>query len=106
MLFRSVENEIVSQTIPRTVIALEDWDYTSGEAPGEDVFAAFYVDLAVAEEYKIHTRLGSRLNYETTGISSLFRKTGRGIGRMDTDEYTKQFQALDPAWEKPETWMP
>ena len=88
MLFRSVENDIVSETIPRTVIALEDWDYDEGNAaaPSDAVFAALYVDLSEAEELKTHTRLGSRLNYETTGMSSLFRKTGRGIGRMDTDE--------------------
>lgn len=35
MLFRSVENEIVAETLPQTVAALEDWEYDSGEAPGE-----------------------------------------------------------------------
>jgi putative spermidine/putrescine transport system permease protein len=107
MLFRSVENDIVSETIPRTVIALNEWDYEGGNAaaPNEDVFAALYVDLSEAEEFKTHTRLGSRLNYETTGMSSLLRKTGRGIGRMDTDEYTKQFEALDPKWGEPATWV-
>ena len=107
MLFRSVENEIVSETIPRTVIALEDWDYEDGNAapPSDDVYAALYVDLAEAEEFKTHTRLGSRLNYETTGMSSLFRKTGRGIGRMDTDEYTAQFETLDTRWADPMVWV-
>ncbi|MGJ8571501.1 MAG: ABC transporter permease [Hoeflea sp.] len=106
MLFRSVENDIVSQTIPRTVIALEGWDYDEGNAaaPDSDVFAALYVDLSEAEEFKTHTRLGSRLNYETTGMSSLMRKTGRGIRRMDTDIYTKQFGALDPKWAEPAVW--
>ncbi len=107
MLFRSVENDIVSQTIPRTVIALNEWDYQDGNtaAPSEETFAALYVDLSEAEEFKTHTRLGSRLNYETTGMSSLLRKTGRGIGRMDTDEYTKQFEALDPKWGDPAAWV-
>ncbi len=105
MLFRSVENEIVSETLPRTVVALKDWDYESGEGPGEDVYAALYVDLVEAEEMKTHTRLGSRLNYEMTGISSLFRKTGRGIGRMDTDAYTKAITTLDAAWNEPATWI-
>ena len=107
MLFRSVENEIVADTLPRTVVALEEWDYEGGNAapPSDDVYAALYVDLSEAEEYKTHTRLGSRLNYETTGMSSLLRKTGRGIGRMDTDEYTKQFEALDPRWEEGATWV-
>ena len=105
MLFRSVENEIVANTLPRTVQALEDWRYASGEVPSEDVFAALYIDLAEAREFKIHTRLGSRLNYEITGASSLFRRTGRGLGRMDTDIYREQFAELDPAWENPVVWV-
>ena len=105
MLFRSVENEIVANTLPRTVQALEHWRYASGEVPGEDVFAALYADLAEAREFKIHTRLGSRLNYEITGASSLFRRTGRGLGRMDTDIYREQFAELDPAWENPVVWV-
>jgi len=104
MLFRSVENEIVPDTLPRTVEALEDWDPASGEAPGEDVFAAFYTDLYIAAERKNHTRLGTRLNYQTTGISSLFRQSGRRVDRLDTDIYAEQFEALDPAWADPETW--
>ncbi len=104
MLFRSVQNSIVQDTIPRTVQALRTWDATSGEAPGEDVFQAFYTDMVFAEERKLHTRLGTRLNYELTGISSLFRKTGRGVGRFDTDDYTKAYAKLDEAWEDPATW--
>ena len=104
MLFRSVENQIVADTLPRTVEALETWDAASGEAPGEDVFAAFYTDMVVAEELKTHTRLGSRLNYETSGISSLFRKTGRLIGRFETDLYADAFGALDAGWREAATW--
>ncbi len=105
MLFRSVENEIVADTLPRTVVALKDWDYESGQSPDEKVYAALYVDLTEAEEMKTHTRLGSRLNYEVNGISSLFRKTCRGVGRMGTDSYTKALGKLDSAWKKPATWI-
>ncbi|MEO0991839.1 MAG: ABC transporter permease, partial [Pseudomonadota bacterium] len=104
MLFRSVENQIVQETLPETVPVLASWEAASGEAPGEDVFLAMYVDLVIAEEYKIHTRLGSRLNYEEAGISSLFRGTGRKVGRFDTDVYTDQFLDLDEAWESGATW--
>ncbi|APX90994.1 polyamine ABC transporter permease [Brevirhabdus pacifica] len=105
MLFRSVENQIVSETLPETVMALEDWDEHDAEIPGPDTFTALYIDLYLASERKLHTRLGTRLNYEQTGISSLFRKTGRRVKRFATDDYTKQFVALDPEWENPAVWV-
>ncbi len=106
MLFRSVENGIVEDTLPKTVIALQEWDPTSGNVPDEVVFAALYDDLVVAVEEKTHTRLGSRLNYEETGVSSLFRKTGRGVKRMDeAGPYKEQFIDLDKDWGNVETWQ-
>ena len=51
MLFRSVENQMVAQTLPRTVATLPGWDAASGEAPDETVFAALYTDLVVAEAF-------------------------------------------------------
>jgi len=105
MLFRSVENSIVSDTLPRTVVALQDWDPNSGEAPDEPVFAALREDLEVAVKQKTHTRLGSRLNYEQTGISSLFRKTGRRIKRMEEGPYKAQFIKADKKWGEVETWQ-
>ena len=52
MLFRSVENGIVQETIPRTVEVLKDWDADSGELPDEAVFAALATDLETAVEEK------------------------------------------------------
>ncbi len=104
MLFRSVQNDIVQDTLPRTVVALQDWDYESGQPPGEPVFRALAADLAVAVEEKAHTRLGSRLNYETTGMSSLFRRTGRGVDEIG-EVQAEQFFDLNPAWEEPATWV-
>ncbi|MEE4014154.1 ABC transporter permease subunit [Roseibium sp. FZY0029] len=106
MLFRSVENGIVEDTLPKTVVALQEWDPTSGTVPDEAVFVALYDDMAVAVEEKTHTRLGSRLNYEESGISSLFRKTGRGIKRMDeAGPFKEQFIDLDKDWGAVETWQ-
>jgi putative spermidine/putrescine transport system permease protein len=105
MLYRSVDNRIVSETLPRTVAALSSWDETQAELPDRGVFDALYFDLFFAAEYKIHTRLGSRLNYQQTGVSSLFRKTGRRVDRFDTDEITEQFIALNPQWANPEFWV-
>ncbi|WP_425071871.1 ABC transporter permease [Sagittula sp. S175] len=104
MLFRSVENQIVSETLPRTVVALEDWDGTSGELPGDDVFFAAYEDIFIAAEKKLHTRLGTRLNYELTGVSSLFRKSGRGLDDIG-EVYQDEFKGLDKDWDKGEPWV-
>ncbi|WP_319519915.1 ABC transporter permease [uncultured Martelella sp.] len=104
MLFRSVQNEIVPETLPRTVTALESWDPASGELPDNFVFAALRDDLVIAAERKQHTRLGSRLNYEMTGMSSLFRKTGRRVDDFG-EIFTEQFEDLNEAWVEPATWV-
>jgi putative spermidine/putrescine transport system permease protein len=101
MLFRSVENRIVSVTLPRTVAALAQ---DEGEVPGEPVFVALYEDLVVAEEYKRHTQLGTRLNYELGGASSLFRSVGRAVARFGTEVYADQFQDAAPAFEDGAQW--
>ncbi len=103
MLFRSVENQIVQETLPRTTDALKDWDGKSGELPPDAVFDAAYTDIFIAAENKLHTRLGSRLNYELTGVSSLFRKSGRGLDDIG-EEYQDQFEDVDKAWGDAERW--
>jgi putative spermidine/putrescine transport system permease protein len=104
MLFRSVDNRIVSETLPLTVESLADWNLQSGEIPGEETFAALRDDLEIAVAERIHTRLGSRLNYESSGMSSLFRKTGRSVKRMVEGDYTSQFIDVDEDWGDVETW--
>ena len=103
MLFRSVENQIVSETLPRTSQTLETWDAATEDLPPETAFAALAYDLVDAQERKLHTRLGSRLNYETTGMSSLFRKTGRSVDEVG-EIYLDQFTELDPRWDEAEHW--
>ena len=108
MLFRSVENQIVSDTLPRTVKALEGWEAVSGELPDEAVYRALAEDLVIARKAKTHTRLGSRLNYEKSGMASLFRKTGRRIGRWDLaaePSLKAKFLEADQAWGKIETFQ-
>ncbi|MBD1545626.1 ABC transporter permease [Roseibium aggregatum] len=105
MLLRSVENSIVEETLPKTVQALASWDPTSGKLPDEAVFAALAADLKVAVKEKTHTRLGSRLNYEQTGMSSLFRKTGRHVKKMKEGPYKEQFLEVDKDWGDLDVWQ-
>jgi putative spermidine/putrescine transport system permease protein len=103
MLFRSVENQIVRDTMPRTVAALADYDAAAGGLPRDEVFEAAYYDVFYAAERKLHTRLGSRLNYEQTGASSLFRKSGRGIDDIG-EVYQDQFKDLNRDWDEGRPW--
>jgi len=106
MLFRSVENEIVPQTLPTTVEALQDWDPQTDALPGEPVFAALHDDLTVAVEAKTSTRLGQRLNYEYSGFSSLMRGVARELKKMDpAGPFKEQFIAADKKWSEPAVWQ-
>ncbi|WP_170513697.1 ABC transporter permease [Ruegeria atlantica] len=107
MLFRSVENGIVEKTLPLTVVALENWDEKSGELPDEAVYDAFVNDMIIAVAEKKHTRLGSRLNYEEPGISSLFRKSGRKIRKWDPEAdapFKEKLIDADKGWGDVENW--
>tara|TARA_R110002124_G_scaffold66769_4_gene181554 strand:+ start:177 stop:1727 length:1551 start_codon:yes stop_codon:yes gene_type:complete len=104
MLLRSIKNDIVVDTLPETVSQLSAWDHEGTELPNDTVWTSFYIDMWFAAERKQHTRLGTRLNYEMTGVSSLFRKTGRRVDRFDTDIYADQFIALDESWSQPQSW--
>ncbi len=107
MLFKSVENDIVADTLPLTVAALQDWDAASGELPDEPVYEAFVTDMIEAVAAKQHTRLGTRLNYEETGMSSLFRKSGRQIRRIDIAEdapFKEKLIDINEDWGDVETW--
>ncbi|MCG6859238.1 MAG: ABC transporter permease [Salaquimonas sp.] len=104
MLFRSVENSIVEETLPRTIEALKGWDASSNQLPDEAVYAALADDLKIAFKNKTHTRVGQRLNYENTGMSSLFRSSGRRVARMKEGPYKEQFLEINKGWGDPETW--
>ena len=103
MLFLSVENKIVSDTIPRTAAALDGWDANAAPTPDETVFRALYYDIFLAAEAKQHTRLGSRLNYEQSGISSLFRKSGRGLDDVG-DDYLDALEDQSDVWGEGAFW--
>ncbi|MBO9395391.1 ABC transporter permease [Shimia sp. R9_2] len=107
MLYRSVQNGIVSNTLPRTVEALADWDASTGELPDEVVFAAMAADLKDAAEAKIHTKVGTRLNYENPGMSSLFRKTGRKAKKFDIENggpWKEELIDINKGWGEFDNW--
>ena len=107
MLSRSVENDLVSETLPKTVKALQSWDALSGELPSEPVYAAFALDIQNAAKAKVHTKVGLRLNYEKSGIASLFKKTARKAKKWDIQNdgpFKDKLIKVHNGWGEIEVW--
>ncbi len=102
MLFRSVDNPLVADHMPRTVAALEAWDDRS-ELPDEAVYAALVADLAEAREDRTIGRLATRLNYETGGLRSTITRTGRRAARLEPP-FKEALIDLNEDWANPETF--
>ena len=108
MLSRSVENDLVSQTLPATVGAIQSWDALSGELPDELVYKAFAQDIQNAAKAKVHTKVALRLNYEKSGIASLFKKTARKAKKWDIETdgpFKEKLIKVHKGWGEVEVWQ-
>jgi len=102
MLYNSVYDPDVADNMPRTVVALRDWD--GKDLPSEEVFAAFVADMKEAQANKQVALVGKRLNYEISGIRSKVIATGRKVGALEQGPYRDAVIAIDKVWGSPETW--
>ena len=105
MLLLSIDNSIVKKILPKSSEALQNWDEYSGELPGEAVFAAMVDEIKKAKAAKEHTRVGQRLNYESSGFSSLFRKAGRKVTKIKTPPFKEALIKTDKRWGEIYTWQ-
>jgi putative spermidine/putrescine transport system permease protein len=109
MLSRSVENKTLHEIFPETTELLSNWDETSGKLPDEAVFKALVLEGQIAAEDRTINKVGKRLNYEKSGMSSLFRKTGRKLRRFDPAKletsYTELVLGIDKKWKDIDTWQ-
>ena len=105
MLYRSVENQIVSEVLPKTVAAIADWDETGDQLPTDAVFQAAVEDIRMAFKAKKLGRVGRRLNYEKPGMASLLRKSGRRSLKITEAPYAAQMiRKIDKKWGDINTW--
>ncbi len=105
MTFRSVENGLVERVLHRTVPLLAQWDESSGELPSEEVFAAMVADIAEGRETRKIGRVGTRLNYEKGGMSSLFRKSGRKAKKIKEPPFKDALIKVDKRWGDISNWQ-
>ena len=96
MLFRSVDDRMITKMLPNTFKTIEQWDGI--ELPEEPVYAALYEDLSYLKKTKTYGKIIARLNYEKGGFSSLIKKTVRKIEKFEDGNYKEQFIKVHKRW--------
>lgn len=102
MLFRSVDNPIVHENLPETIAVLEHWD--GQEVPGEEAFAALAADLVQARKTKLIGRVATRMNFEKSGVRSLFTSTARKAKKMEAP-FKEAFLKVNEKWGQRDLWV-
>lgn len=104
LLWRSVENPEVVNTLPRTLEALAEWDGRG--LPAEPAYQALAEDLHQARREQSLGDLSKRLNMELAGYRSLLTKTARAMPFRETPaSYQEALEALDERWGDPAFWQ-
>lgn len=103
MLFNSIDDPVVADALPRSAALLRAQPAGSG-VPDEPVFAALAADMKAAVEAQTASVVASRLNYEESGLRTLFMKTTRGLGPLEQGPWKDAFLAIDGAWGEPKIW--
>lgn len=102
MLYLSVYNPVFSDNMPRLTEWLLAHEVT--DVPGEDAFKALVLDLKDARKARTHAQVGTRINYERAGATSLFKSTARRIGKIDGPPYKEQLLAINMEWGEVHLW--
>ncbi len=103
MLFSSVSDPVVTEAMPRFTQLVRSLP-SDQRIPGEQVFTALAEDMKLAVESQTASKVASRLNFEESGLRTLFMKTTRRIGSTTQGPWKPVFLAIDPAWGEPKVW--
>ena len=107
MLFRSVENPLVTDTLPMTIAALSDWDENGDELPSEAVYTALVRELQVADENRSALVLARRMNYEMAGFTTMIRRALRPMRGWDVETdgpFRERMIETHGGWGELDTW--
>ena len=102
MLFRSIDDRMVTKMLPKTYKAMEEWD--GRELPSEQVFEAFYLDYKILVEEKTFGKLATQLNYEKNGFKSILKKLKRKMKNFEEGNYKEQIMEVHKRWANVEYW--
>ena len=102
MLFRSVDDRMVTNMLPKTFEAMKKWD--GKELPQEEVFEAFYLDYKILVEEKRHGKLATQMNYTKNGFKSILKKLARKQKKFEEGNYKEQIMSVHKRWTNLEYW--
>ena len=102
MLFRSVDNPVVSTYLPKTIEQLTLWK--GKELPKEEVFETLARELLIAKKNRTIGKVAARLNFETSGMRSAINKTVRKIKKYKGTRYKEALIKFDKRWGETNTW--
>jgi len=102
MTMRSVDNWHVGTLMPETTAALENWD--GKELPDEAVFAALFKDLQAGAKSREIGKVGTRLNYEKSGLRSMITRSAKKTLKITEGPYKEKILKMNRRWSELETW--
>lgn len=103
MLFNSVNDPVVADALPRSAALLRALP-ADRVVPDEPLFAALAADMKESVEAQTASKVASRINYEESGLRTLFMKTTRRLGTVEQGPWKDAFLAIDTAWGEPKIW--
>lgn len=102
MLYRSIDNTQMKETLPLTAQVIQNWSGT--DLPDEEVYAAMAADMKVAHEERSLAKVGRRLNFDLVGYYSLLSKSGRKLDQIQGPPYKEALIELDKKWGDKRYW--
>jgi putative spermidine/putrescine transport system permease protein len=102
MLYLSIYNPVFSDFMPRVTAYLKA--NPGGGVPGEEGFKALVLDLADAKKNRTVGQVGTRLNYERSGSTSLLKSSGRKATKIKGPPYKDQLLEFRKDWDDPYLW--
>ena len=92
MLTRSIDDKMVTNMLPKTFKAMENWD--GQELPPEEVFKSFLFDYKTLVKAKTQGKLDQRLNKEKNGFNSILKKLKRKMKKFEEGNYKEQIMSV------------
>lgn len=110
MAWQSIDNPVMQERFPKTLVALEEWDPRGAPTPPERVYTVFAEEISRAKKERTIGKAATRLNYDKGGMRSLMTKTARKVGRIQTGPFMQgrwkdQFLKIDKRWGQRDTWV-